>query len=121
MRRQLRTLRIYALLLTSLSAFTLLGATVAWRNASFDIVTDHRLNVVDQNGVVRFALFNKKNEPGAMIAGKELPKSERSGGTSAGMFFFNDAGDEQGVTPTGEAALDFLNSEGHIVREISAK
>jgi hypothetical protein len=80
-----------------IAAMSLLGATAALRSASFDVVNAHRINIVDQNGVVRLALFNKGNEPGPVFGGKELlTKKSRLGGTRAGMFFYNDVGDEQG-------------------------
>ncbi len=104
-RKELRALRLYAVAMTVVSALALVGATSAWRNSSFNELTVHRLNVVDANGTVRLALFNKENEPGPIIAGKELAKRTRAGGTRAGMFFFNDLGDEQGgLTFSGDEA-----------------
>lgn len=82
--RQLRVLRAYAIMATAVSALALLGATSAWQNAN--VITVHRLNVVDQDGLVRLALYNKKHEPGPVIAGKEVSKADRSGGIRAGMF-----------------------------------
>jgi len=104
-RKELRVLRIYAVTTTIVSALALVGATSTWKNSSFNELTVHRLNVVDANGTERLALFNKENEPGPIIAGKELAKNSRAGGRRAGMFFFNDLGDEQGgLTFNGDEA-----------------
>lgn len=104
-RKELRALRLYAVAMTVVSALALVGAASAWKNSSFNELTVHRLNVEDANGTVRLALFNKENEPGPIIAGKELAKRTRAGGTRAGMFFFNDLGDEQGgLTFSGDEA-----------------
>jgi hypothetical protein len=76
---------------------SLLGTTAALHSASFDVIDAHRINIVDQNGLVRLALFNKQDEPGAVFGGKEvLTNKSRLGGTRAGIFFYNDIGDEQG-------------------------
>ncbi len=49
-RRELRALRIYAAATTAVAALALIGATAAVRSASFDVLTVHRINVVDHQG-----------------------------------------------------------------------
>jgi hypothetical protein len=46
-RRELRALRIYAAATTAVAALALLGAANAMRSASFDVLTVHRIDVVD--------------------------------------------------------------------------
>ena len=95
-RREIKRLRLVSALSIAVAALSLIGSISSLRGASFDVVNVHRLNVLDENGTVRLALFNKQNEPGPVIAGKLLSPKGRNGGTRAGIFFYNDAGDEQG-------------------------
>lgn len=48
-RRELRVLRLYAAVTTAVAALALLGAANAMRSASFDVLTVHRINLVDAN------------------------------------------------------------------------
>jgi hypothetical protein len=93
-RRELRALRIYAAVMTAVTAVALLGAA-SQRSASFDVLTVHRIDVVDDNGTLRMAIFNKEHEPDPVLGGKAY-HNVRSGGKKAGLLFFNDRGDEQG-------------------------
>jgi hypothetical protein len=93
-RRELRALRIYAAATTAVAALALLGAAAAVRSASFDVLTVHRINVVDVNGTLRLAIFNQDTEPDVIVNGKTL--KGRKGPPKAGLMFYNDRGDEQG-------------------------
>ena len=93
-RRELRVLRVYAAATTAVAALALLGAAAAVHSASFDVLTVHRINVVDANGTLRLAIFNKNTEPDPVIAGKHV--KGRKGVPKAGLLFYNDRGDEQG-------------------------
>jgi hypothetical protein len=93
-RRELRALRIYTAATTAVAALALIGAATAMRSASFDVLTVHRINVVDANGTLRLAIFNKETEPDPIIGGKAL--KARKGPKTAGLLFYNDRGDEQG-------------------------
>jgi len=93
-RHELRTLRIYAAAMTVVTAVALLGAATQ-RSASFDVLTVHRINVVDGNGTLRLAIFNKDTEPDPVVGGKAY-HNVRTGGKNAGLLFYNDRGDEQG-------------------------
>jgi len=89
--KQVRQLKIYALILT--------GVLVAWITYGFTAGSNHfkeitaeRINIVERDGRVRMVLSNRElQHPGAMD-GKQL--ADR--GRPAGMIFFNDAGDECG-------------------------
>jgi hypothetical protein len=93
-RRELRALRLYAAVTTAVAAVALLGAATAMRSASFDVLTAHRINVVDANGTLRLAIFNKDSEPDVVMGGKSI--KGRQGPKTAGLLFYNDRGDEQG-------------------------
>jgi hypothetical protein len=93
-RRELRALRVYAAVTTAVAALALIGAATTVRSASFDVLTVHRINVVDANGTLRLAVFNKETEPDPVIGGK--PLKARKGPKTAGLLFYNDRGDEQG-------------------------
>jgi hypothetical protein len=93
-RRELRALRVYAAVATGVASLALIGAAAAVRSASFDVLTVHRINVVDANGTLRLAVFNKDTEPDVIVAGHTL--KGRKGGKKAGILFYNDRGDEQG-------------------------
>jgi hypothetical protein len=108
-RRELHLLRIYAAVSIGIAALALMGAATAVRSASFDVLTVHRINVVDANGTLRLALFNKELQPDVVVGGKTL--KGRKGGKRAGLLFYNDRGDEQGgIAYTG----DLVN--GHAVQ-----
>jgi hypothetical protein len=89
-----RFLAIYSGCLTVVFAVTVLaGFSTPSRNASFDQITVHRVNVVEPDGTPRLILSNKASFPGAYIHGKDVPRSDRD---SAGMIFINDEGTENG-------------------------
>ena len=59
-------------------------------------LTVERLNIVDSTGRLALVLSNGARLPGGTFAGKEYPQSFTGRGKSAGMIFFNEAGDEVG-------------------------
>lgn len=93
-RRELRALRLYAAVTTAVAALALIGAATAMRSAAFDVLTVHRINVVDANGTLRLAIFNKDTQPDVVLGGKSI--KGRTGPKNAGLLFYNDRGDEQG-------------------------
>jgi hypothetical protein len=93
-RRQLRALKLCTACAAAIATLSLLGAVAAVRSASFDILTVHRINVVDASGTLRLAIFNKDTEPDPIIGGK--PMKGRKGPKRSGFLFYNDIGDEQG-------------------------
>ena len=69
------------------------GATSALTSPEFDTVTVRRINVVDDDGTLRFALFNENTVPPAEIRGQTY---DRSIGNVAGIAFFRPDGREAG-------------------------
>lgn len=60
------------------------------------VVTVERINIVDSTGALALVLSNGARLPGAMFEGREYQQSFVGRGRSAGMIFFNEAGDEVG-------------------------
>src|SRR5688500_8532788 len=60
------------------------------------VLTVERLNIVDSTGALALVLANGARLPGATFEGREYPQSFVGRGRSAGMIFFNAAGDEVG-------------------------
>lgn len=60
-------------------------------------ISVERLNIVDPDGKLLIAISNKQRIPGPVVSGKSYPPSVSDGrGNTAGMIFFNEAGDEMG-------------------------
>ena len=59
------------------------------------VLTVERLNIVDSTGRLALVLSNGAQLPGITVAGKEYVKPRGRAG-SAGMIFYNQAGDEVG-------------------------
>jgi hypothetical protein len=90
-----RFLAIYSGCLTVVFATTVLaGFARPAKNASFDQITVHRMNVVEPDGTVRLVVSDKAEFPGLYLHGKEIKRPDR--GDSAGMLFVNDEGTEDG-------------------------
>jgi hypothetical protein len=60
------------------------------------VLSVERLDIVDSAGHPGLVLANGARLPGAVFAGKEYPPAWVGRGRSAGMIFFNEAGDEVG-------------------------
>ncbi len=60
------------------------------------VLTVERINIVDSAGRLALVLSNGARLPGAVFEGREYPQSFVGRGRSAGMIFFNEAGDEVG-------------------------
>jgi len=60
------------------------------------VLTAERIDIVDSTGRLALVIANARRLPGAMFHGKEYPQSFVGRGRSAGMIFFNEAGDEVG-------------------------
>src|SRR3954469_5470717 len=97
-RRQLRILRIYAVVNSVVLAVL---ATAAFRQPSpqkFDQLTAQRIDIVDADGTLRMVISNKDRMHPGVIDGKTIDRPR----PVAGMLFFNDEGDEVGgLTYTG--------------------
>jgi fructose-bisphosphate aldolase class 1 len=61
--------------------------------ASFDTITVQRINVADADGTTRLVIANSARLPGAIIHGKEYPRSIKD---AAGVLFLDTKGEETG-------------------------
>jgi len=76
-------------------ALTAMFATGLTRQAPA-VLSVERLNIVDSTGRLALVLANGARLPGGTFAGKEYPQAFSGRGRSAGMIFYNEAGDEVG-------------------------
>lgn len=84
------------------------------RDADFDQITVHRINIVEPNDAPRLILSDKAEFPGSLYHGKEIARPERT--DSAGMLFMNDEGTENGGLLIGgyKAKDGTVHSWGHL-------
>jgi len=61
--------------------------------ASFDTITVQRINIADADGTTRLVIANSARLPGAIIHGKEYPRSIND---AAGVLFLDTKGEETG-------------------------
>ena len=61
--------------------------------ASFDTITVQRINVADADGTTRLVIANSARLPGAIVHGKEYPRSIND---PAGVLFLDTKGEETG-------------------------
>ncbi len=95
LRNEVRRLRSLLFGTIALFGLALLGTAGYMRNsASFNEITVHRINVVDNDGVLRMVLANKEDFPPPLEDGK--PSGTRDNHGLAGILFYNDRGDESG-------------------------
>lgn len=94
LRRQMSYFRLYAII-TSVLVFACIGYGFH-RSAQDDIIKNLRaenIEIVEADGTVKLALFNKQHLPPAMINGKKI---SREGGDESGLMFYNTEGEECG-------------------------
>ena len=90
-----RYLAVYSGVLTVVFAATvLMGARGGTKNATFDHITVHRIDVVEPDGTERLAISNKDAFPGTYLHGKEIARPDRR--DAAGLLMVNDEGTEDG-------------------------
>lgn len=78
-------------------------------------LTIERLNIVDSTGRLALVLANGARLPGAVFEGRAYPQSFVGRGTSAGMIFFNQQGDEVGgLVYEGERRDSSYRAFGHL-------
>lgn len=99
-RRQTRLLRIYAILMTMLSAaFSLSAFQGRTSRAAFQEIDVERINIVEPDGKLRMVLSNRPRSIGPIYKGTPFGYE---GGRRPGIIFFNDEGTENGgLTITG--------------------
>ncbi|MGD8496540.1 MAG: hypothetical protein PVF05_10145 [Gemmatimonadales bacterium] len=106
-------LPVYAGVLTTLFALSVITGFTRPRTASFDEIDVGRINVREPDGTLRLVLSSKARFPGLYFEGKEYEHPNRS---TAGILFFNDEGTEQGgLIYGGETDADgVVNAYNHL-------
>lgn len=74
-------------------AALLCGFAEARRAREFDVITAHRINIVEPDGTMRMVISSKASAPGLYIKNKEYPHETRH---TAGLIFLDDEGTEDG-------------------------
>lgn len=113
LRRELRLLKGYAIVVTALLATISLAAfRQASQKQKFTEIDVERINVVEKDGKLRMVISNRDRSIGPIYKGKPFGYP---GGTRPGIIFFNDEGTENGgLTFTGKREADgtFRSSSG---------
>lgn len=91
--RELRLLKIYAVISFVLFAVLGLAAFQNEHKTKFEEIDAERINIVE-NGKLRLTISNNKRSPGPILGGHSM--KSREGTRGAGFIFFNDNGDECG-------------------------
>jgi hypothetical protein len=112
-RRELRMLKGYALVVTALlGTLSLAAFRQASQKQKFTEIDVERINVVEKDGKLRMVISNRDRSIGPIYKGKPFGYA---GGTRPGIIFFNDEGTENGgLTFTGKREADgtFHSSSG---------
>lgn len=112
-RRELRLLKGYAIVITALLGTVSLAAfRQASQKQKFTEIDVERINVVEKDGKLRMVISNRDRSIGPIYKGKPFGYK---GGTRPGIIFFNDEGTENGgLTFTGKREADgtFRSSSG---------
>ncbi len=104
-RRELRLLKGYAIVITALLGTVSLAAfRQASQKQKFTEIDVERINVVEKDGKLRMVISNRDRSIGPIYKGKPFGYA---GGTRPGIIFFNDEGTENGgLTFTGKREPD---------------
>src|SRR5678816_3437204 len=104
-RRELRLLKAYAIVITALLGTVSLAAfRQASQKQKFTEIDVERINVVEKDGKLRMVISNQDRSIGPIYKGKPFGYP---GGTRPGIIFFNDEGTENGgLTFTGKRQPD---------------
>lgn len=93
-RRELRVLKLYALVVTLLlGTLSVAAFQQATQNQQFTEIDVERINVVEPNGDLRMVISNRERSTGPIYKGQPFGYP---GGTRPGIIFFNDEGTENG-------------------------
>ena len=93
-RRELRLLKGYAIVITALLGTVSLAAfRLASQKQKFAEIDVERINVVEKDGKLRMVISNRDRSIGPIYKGKPFGYP---GGTRPGIIFFNDEGTENG-------------------------
>ena len=104
-RRELRLLKGYAIVVTALlGTISLAAFRQASQKQRFTEIDVERINVVEKDGKLRMVISNRDRSIGPIYKGKPFGYA---GGTRPGIIFFNDEGTENGgLTLTGKRGPD---------------
>ena len=104
-RRELRLLKGYALVVTVLlGTLSLAAFRRSAQNTKFSEIDVERINIVEPDGKLRLVISNRPRSIGPIYKGKPFGYA---GGTRPGIIFFNDEGTENGgLTLTGQRGPD---------------
>lgn len=92
--REVRSLKIYAAVLTLLCAAFMLSAFASQsRRQRFEEIEVERINVVEKDGRLRLVISNSERQTPVVVDGQTIGKGS---GRSPGLVFFNAKGDEVG-------------------------
>src|SRR5438034_9142314 len=97
--REVRRLRVYAAVSTTLAVVALFAAQgrAQSKTIHFAEIDAARINIVEADGRAALVLANTERLPGPVLAGKELSKELSAGRVgSAGMIFIDAQGNEVG-------------------------
>ncbi|MGH7505329.1 MAG: hypothetical protein ACRELX_06745 [Longimicrobiales bacterium] len=93
-RRELRALKTYALVMTLLFGALIIAAfRQAEQKQQFEEIDVERINVVEPDGKLRMVISNRARSIGPIYKGEPFGYP---GGTRPGIIFFNDEGTENG-------------------------
>jgi hypothetical protein len=92
-RRDLRLLKAYAVISSTLLAVLIFAGAETSHKATFEEIDAERINIVE-HGKLRLTISNNERSPGPIIGGHYM--KTREGKRGAGFIFFNDEGDECG-------------------------
>jgi hypothetical protein len=90
--KQVRFLKIYAVVATLVCAVVLLTAFTVQKQ-KFGEIDVERINVVEKDGSIRLVISNSERSPGPIERGKPFGYP---GGGRPGLIFYNDEGTENG-------------------------
>ena len=92
--REVRFLKIYAVIATLFCAVFLLSAfAMQDKKQRFEEIDVERINIVEKDGKLRMVISNQERQHPGIVNGKVI---ERKGPRPPGMIFFNHLGDEMG-------------------------
>ena len=92
--KEVRYLKIYAVVSTLFFAVFLLSAFAVGSKKKFEEIDVERINVVEKDGKLKMVISNKERQHPGIMDGKVW--DERKGERPAGMLFFSEKGDEIG-------------------------
>ncbi len=109
-----RFLSIYSGIVTlSFAALVLLEVSSRSSRGTFDVISVHRINVVEPDGTVRLVISDKALFPGSFYMGKEYVRADRE---ATGFLFTDEEGTESGglIFGGGKDRNGIPHSWGHL-------